>query len=843
MSRSLITLRLRSARYEHVLESLERRQVMAVASSPVAAATGLLDKISVAPGDGQVFTMDSAPHQIVVSVDQAELAGWPLSTWWRDGTIRLEQVGLDGTTTTIDDSLNPPTAVLDNAAGTATIPITSPLQPGRYQIVLSGDSALSQQLSVPSSASSTDQTLAQFEVVGTPATLRTAADLGTLGSSILTALGSLDLQGQSVALYKITLGVEQPLWRLGVQVDAQAIGSPLRSALTLFDQQGHAIASRSAGSGLGSTIDDPYLFAALKPGVYYVGISGAGNLGGQPGGYDPTTGAPGISTTDKDVGPFQLQVVADPLTTPMRVVGFSLDHADATSASPTGFTISFSEALDPDSLSRTPFYVQNQQGQTFPVIFNSVGSRLNQVEFLFDRLLAPGVYRLIVPEGGGLTDLVGRSPINPKLPAGTLAIWMVQPTKASSNGDAPISLTFSPSDDAHLSAEGKGVVPGGGQVTFRLVVPPVSGGVLKTTFSTNMFRVEELGADGAVVINGTKLDPSVPDPINGIHYGYSFSLTLVKGVYLLRLTATGSEDLTFDWKLTVTPGDVFLANAVGASGALSLRMGGSTSTGFPEAPFGAASPGLLASAPGPGAITTLPSSYSVTVGSTLVGRPSGGNDAISAVGSSVSGGLVAMANAGRGLAPGILSSAGYGDDGRLRDAEGLVLMKAANDPVAARPGPRTSDEELHRAGDEKRGDEADALALLEADRLANAARRVGWWLFGGPEDDQGVISTEDRLDSATLASVSAGAAEQRRDLRVDLERSGEVERATLGAPVSLVVAAAAAFRFRQLARKWWRKSGPQTATSKAAQSPLWRGPRYMVPPSRRMNRARNVHHV
>lgn len=235
----------------------------------------------------------------------------------------------------------------------------------------------------------------------------------------------------------------------------------------------------------------------------------------------------------------------------------------------------------------------------------------------------------------------------------------------------------------------------------------------------------------------------------------------------------------------------------------------------------------------------LPSSYTVTVGSTLVGRPSGGNDAVSTVGSNVVGGLVALADRGRGVAAGILSAGGWGDDGHLRDAEGLVVQKNATAWVEDQPGPRTSDEDVRRAVVEERGDEGDALAILEADRLAEAARSVGWWLLGGVGGEGDATATDDRLDPMTLADAEAGAADHRRDSRPDLEQSGKVERATLGAPVGLVVAAAAAFRFRQLARKWWSRSRANQ-TTKATQPPLWRGPRYMVPAGRRMSRVRNT---
>ncbi len=838
MSRALITMQLRSARRELAMDSLESRLVMSATGSPATAASQLLAKISVTPGDGQIFSDAAAPRQIVVNLKAAQLAGLPpVGFSWSDDAVFLEQVGSDDRISVVGDRSKPTPAVLDPAAQTATIPLASPLEPGRYRIVLAGGSMLAQLLSDPSWNSDADHTLVEFQVVGKPATLDNAIDLGDVGSAVGSASGALDLQGHGVALYKITLGTSQPLWRLGLQINAWSMGSPLRSALTLFDQQGRALASRTAGEGLGSAVNDPYLYVALKPGVYYVGVSGAGNIGGAPGGYDPTTGAPGISTGIGVVGPYQLEIVADPASSATSVVGFSLQSADPTSTSPTGFTISFSGAIDPASLAGDPLYVQDQQGNSFPVLFGSAGSGLNQLGFWFNQPLPPGRYSLVAPTEGGLTDLIGQTPIAPGLPAGTLATWTVDATPTGANGgEVGVPAGFSRVSDTLVVASGRAVLPGGGEVTYRLLIPPHTSASLNTDAIPSSLRVMLMKSDGTVVDGSSISNQDLYSKLGGKY------ADLDGGVYLLTLSAVGSKPLTITWSLTLqSKRDAQVANAVGSAGALGLRFGASSSSS--GAPIGPASAAPSFAAPGQGSITTLPSSYTITVGSTLVGRPSVGNDAIAAVGSSSSIGLVALAAPGRGLAAGILSAGGYGDDGLLRDPEGLVVTRAATAALAERSGPQASIEKPRQDVAETRGDEADVLALLEADRLSNAARSVAWWLFGGAEDDRAAIATADRLDPATRAGVEATAAELQRELRVDLEQSGKVERAALGAPVSLVVAAAAAFRFRQFARKYWRRSSAASATAKATQAPLWRGPRYMVPPSRRMSRARNAHHV
>ena len=87
-------------------------------------------------------------------------------------------------------------------------------------------------------------------------TFNDATDLGTIGTQVQTHSGSLDLSQlrRTSTLYKITLGPGH-FWRLGVELDAQRIGSSLLGALTLFDQQGNVLATRDSGTGLPNSPD------------------------------------------------------------------------------------------------------------------------------------------------------------------------------------------------------------------------------------------------------------------------------------------------------------------------------------------------------------------------------------------------------------------------------------------------------------------------------------------------------------------------------------------------------------------------------------------------------------
>jgi len=813
----MITFRLRNARRDLGFDLLERRQVMTATIGLVqpGESSRLGDILSVSPGDGQTFSIDDAPNQIVV--DLKNISPVP----WADGSVILLKVGADGATLPVFDRYSALSAVVDDTKHTATIPIEDPLDAGQYRIVLAA-SDFSQLICDGSWDPTKDQTLADFQVNGQNATFDDAVDLGTIGSNVQIVPGNLDVRGgASYTLYKLTLDSSQPHWRLGLQLDAERIGSEFQGAVTLFDQQGRAIATGNSGEGLGSYVGDPYLFAALEPGVYYVGISGVGNLGGQPGGYDPTTGDPGVSTQVQPGGAYQLELVADPLTSPTKVVDFSLQWGDS-SKSPIGFTITFSGALDPDSLEGDPLYLQDSQGKLFPLVYNSVGSQLNQLQYSFGQLLPPGEYSLMIPQEGGLADLVGRFPVADGLPAGTLATWTVRANDALPlAGDEATPVIFSKSDFLSLVANGKAEIAPGRDVTLRLVVPQLAGSLMNVMIANGTLRVQRVDAGGPEDILGDDAVPTADTPFNR-----AYTLNLSKGIYLLTLSADDAESVTVNWRIVLTLRDFQIANAVGSAGALSLRNAGAVAPAAPTGPIDSPSPSPSPSSSpvGPFTAGALPTSFASTANLTLVGKPSARNDAVSVVGPTVPGGLVAMAEAGRGLTPGIISASPEGDDGQVRNPDGsLVKSDVEETPADATP----EVDEIRLAESEDRSVRADATALVEADRLAEAARSVSPWLFRGVKDALEAVAEGDPLRAIEIArNEAAGVADD----------SDPVERAALGVPVSVVVAAAAAFRFRQLARKWWRRSPAGTRMTSPDLHPFWRGPRFMSPSHRRAKR-------
>src|SRR5208337_1444811 len=318
------------------------------------------------------------------------------------------------------------------------------------------------------------------------------------GSQVQTSSGSLDLAAaQTYALYKVTLGPGH-FWRLGVELDAQRIGSSLLGALTLFDQQGNVLATRDTGTGLPSSPDDPYLFTGLNPGVYYIGVSGAGNLAGQPGSYDPVTGTIGSAGQAQAGGAYDLRVVADPADSLTQVTGFSLQRADTLNSTPTGLTLTFSGPIDPKSLmSNSPVLVYDASGKAWPTTLSSYDGSQCQVSFVFDQPLPPGQYTVVVPPSGGLADLTGRAPVSLGHIPGVLASFTVEPeTSSSIAGNLGIvwpSLQSGVSQSATIAP--------GQTVVSRLVVLIQGQYKLNTSFTLGSAAITQIGPGGLNVVD------------------------------------------------------------------------------------------------------------------------------------------------------------------------------------------------------------------------------------------------------------------------------------------------------------------------------------------------------
>jgi hypothetical protein len=777
---------------------------------------------------------------------------------WTGLPIQLERIGPDGTATPLFDVNSPPTPSFDETGSVATFTLDQPLGPGHYRVVLTGVNDISEFLSNGLWDSTLDQSLADFTVLPDGPTLEQATDLSTIGANVQTVAGSLNLSpGQTgVALYKFTLGTGH-FWRLAAELDASRIGSGLLGALTLFDSTGTPLITRDAGTGRPDFPRDPYLFKGLPPGVYYLGVSGAGNLPGTPGGYDPKTGDPGSAAFSQAGGNFQLKLAADPADAATTMTGFQLTWADMLDPSPTGLTLAFSGPIDLDSVAggaapTSPVVAVDQSGKVWTLTPSGYDESKCQLSLVFDQALPAGSYTLqSVP--GGLIDLAGLAVVGPGKSSGQLATWNVSGrSKPAAVGDLGVvwpSLTAGASLNTTLSP---------GQVRAIRVVIPLEGWYkLQTGGAQQILDTTRLGPDGLVYLGGdqSRLQAGV-------------SMYLKPGVYLFTVMNPGAGPAALEWRLrpmSLDP-ESLVGSGVGQSAALSLRLlnplapdftsgaapdqatvsavnNGSTppvanDVSTPSAPGPAASgPGvepaghLLSNtaAPATGA-SPLPSSLPVAVSSTLLGRP--GSDTLAG-------------SAGEAAAPG--QAAPLTTDPTLR-SYGMGLA-AAKDPAALVPDPPPPAllppvEALATTGQPGPGmvvapqaaTGADALALIRAERIVDLASRVGRFLMRHDAGAQEPESAPDEL----LASLLAGQGTQpgRPEERLADAGQDRIERADLGVPLSFVVAAAAAYRLRQFAAGWWRRS--RARGSRGWPSRGWAGPHLGRIHPRADNRADSV---
>jgi hypothetical protein len=675
-------------------------------------------------------------------------------------------------------------------------------------------------------------------VVPPPATLGTATDVGTIGTQVQTIAGTLDLSSQeNVDLYKITLGPGH-FWRLGVELDAQRIDSNLRGALTLFDGQGNVLATRDAGTGVPSYPADPYLFKGLNPGVYYIGVSGAGNLGGPAPGYDPVNGTIGSVGQAQAGGAYDLQVVADPADSLTQVVGFSLQKADALDPILTGISFSFSGPIDPNSLlsgspGTSPILVYDASGHSWPVTLSSYN--VNQVSFAFKQPLPPGQYTVVVPPSGGLADLTGRAPVSPGQNPGVLASFTVEPQ--TSPGVAGNLGVLWPSPQAQVSQFA--TIPPGQEFVSRVVVPVAGLYTLETTFTQGSVAILRAGPDGVAVI-----DPASTVPSN------TYYMPLEAGVYMVSFRTVGTQPAVGQWTFQFSSIDheSIVDNGVGQGAALSLRLVDPISSSLTSgSPPGATTvlpanvePVLSPSSPQSGSntfsvaapvgsgeavaatgVSVIPASLMVTVSTGLLGTPALQNEPVAVVGPVVAGGSTALASSFSGLVPGII----YGSPGSLDER---APKQVDQGPVVGNSSAMA--EELAEAatlssaspgGMLASSSSADALALTKADRIMELANRLGRW-FGLNTGEEGATVGGDLAEPDLLARTEAEAG------RGPADRSGEREtermtEADLGMPTGLIVVAATAYRLRQLAGRWWRRRCQVRVSSRAEARPP--GPR------------------
>ncbi|WP_337174691.1 hypothetical protein [Paludisphaera sp.] len=723
-------------------------------------------QLTASPADGSTINVADAPSTLVLHM------GGPAEFLWFDASVELRRVAPDGSEVTVVEANRWAPASI--AGETVTLALPSRLESGRYRIVVLGGTGLASTYAPGRWDPAGDHAIAEFEVKAEAV----ATDLGDVGPEIRAVAGSLD--GMAAAdSYKIRLHDGPGLWRLGLQLDADRMGSGLIAGLTVLDANGRRVAEVSAWPGLPTDHpDDPYLFAALAPGEYTVVVSRA-------------AGAPG--------GAYRLNLVASPVVSQTRVSSFVLERSGA---GPSGFQITFSSPIDPARLRPDAIAVVDAFGAIHAARLVSVDEGLTAARFEFDAPLPAGEYRLLVAGDRPLADLIGRPPVAEGLPAGTLASWSVSSVEAGAGLAPPRS---------GLIAAGRFDLPPGETLEIPITLRDGESLILASILDSGGMRVEVLGGpDGPIVVS---------DGI-GSYSGESW-INPGAGNFVIRIVAVGERPLAGSWKLNeaTTPAAWLIARAVGSRGAIGLGMGEEAST--PQSPAPVAKPAVpaldtAAAATGAGRSALGPSPWAYGAGSKPVGRPTPTGDVVAPVGP---------------LGPptiGASMSVAWAGEDDLASGLGPILITPSRADDAPQKAIVPRDDMVALAAAESAPD-ADSDALDRAERVADAILGRLQWLVEGPApaaDGDAVPPT----DAGAQAQVQAG------DPDADAELNGSggrVQRSALELPFTVLFITASTFHLRRASRRWWskRKIAREAAAAAAAVSapfkPLLRGPRFM----------------
>jgi hypothetical protein len=731
-------------------------------------------------------TLSQPINSVTVTFDRPLFA---FSLTYNDIVIEQEQAGQWAP---VFDPFSAPTEGLDPNIGNQLI-LTLPqaLGPGQYRLVLPTGSMLSGADGSMINDPGYDQVLGDF-TVAQPGVIRDQAQpLVGVGTSQVTVTGNLDLAANpgAVALYQINLP-EGHHWRLGLQVSAQIDGSPLLSTLSLFDSTGHLLATGSLGRPI--AWNDPYLFAGLAPGTYYVGLSGLGNVPGQPGGYNIAKGIAGVSSRPDAGGPFRLDIVADPADTAVRLIGFTPNWADPLSPAPTGLTLTFSGLLELDTLRGDPcpgFTLIGPDGSPVPMTAVGFSEQGAQYHFLFDQPLAPGRYTVLVPTQGGATDLAGLTPTGPDGRPGPLASFTV--TKSAVQLPNNLGPLY---NDVPVGKDTTSVLAPGATATYRFVAL-AEGWYKFSTVSSDPGATLALRLNGP---NGSATYDATPPFQPGVY--------LEPGVYTLQLMNQSAGSVRVGWGVhRQAPWDSLLDNGVGQGPALNLRLVNPTTAPVETAPD--------VSVHAPSATVTSDPSLGgglvMTLGNTPVGWPATNAERVVTVGPGAPG-TVALAAAGAGLIPGIH----FGQDDVRRslpkdtgDDEQIAQGDGPATPLPIEAAPVDGAMVAAPAAGQAHPDE---MVIAAADWIARFGRSALRTLSSQPDDLPDAEALPTDAPSQSIADDRGGA----------LHGVGRIEQAHFDVPVVAGVMSVLAMRYHEPMVRWLRRNHAMPLSRRAAGSAL-----------------------
>ena len=698
-----------------------------------------------------------------------------------DGSTRPLGIGEAMLSEAIDGS--------DPSGRRVDLSLVGSLLPGRYRLLLAPGAQIQglDDSSLATQALPTD--LSDFTIGLTTTGLAGAADLGTIGpvEAVRSDVLDLGVNPGLVQYYKFDVGPGHH-WRVGVEISASRIGSPLASTLSLFDADGGLISTSSGG--LSGDLTDPYLFAGLSPGTYYVGVSSRSNVPDRSGAYNP---GQAILDGSQTGGPFQIRFVADAADQATRVLGVRVDRADPLSTNPTGLTLQFSGPIaiaglqDPANPGLT---LVDQDGKSWPITIVRYDANRGQLSLIFNQSLASGNYRIVESTTGGLDDLAGTQPVGTGLYPSTLGSFSFVRQGPIAGDLGPILAGVSATvPDATVE------VKPGLTTTEQFVV--LRSGVfdIRGSDGTNSANYSVRDARGNIL--ASRLETSGVDTIE---------VSLQPGAYRIELTTTASGPSTVE--LSVRPkkgqGALLLDAGVAQGPALNLRLV------TPQANFGQASgdparsldseptPGTPPVDPGrtSGAVGTVvavglstPSGPSVAgslYGTVPYGRPSPLSGQLSVVGPSTSSGSAALASASGGLPGGLMAiPVAIDGDGSLEpDAPPLDQEIRVGGPAAPRGAVTTEAGLLARSPGSRLQDDR---ALEEADWIGQLVSNATSWLESVRLDRAATLEDAPVLAPALSPQDRAPEADEPR-----------LEAASLSSPIGVgVVLATIAYRYRR----------------------------------------------
>ena len=786
-----------------------------VSAVPVVAetTTPLADNLTVVGIDPALGkTLSGFPSSVKITFDR------PIDPNSIGIDLLLNLVNSDGSLTSIDSIGNYEIETPDPDGRSIDLTTSQPLSLGTYTLVLSGNAFV---VGLDgSSVSFNDQTLSQFTIRLPGVGLADATELGSPTDTTVSDRLDITNTPQAIKLYRIELPATQSRWRLGVEVDSTRIGSALTTALSVFDAQGNVIATSQVGRA--DFPNDPFLFEGLKPGVYYVGVSGAGNDPGTTGGYDIKSATPGFANSGVQSGAFQLQIVADPATTLTQVKTFFLNYADLTDSTPTGLTLQFNGPIDATALSENSgnaIAIVDAQGTIWTAHATNYNDSQASATFVFDRTLPQGNYSVKLTGQGGLVDLSDQAPVSAGYPVGTLQMFNVGPTQAKAD---PYDLGPIAPHDATVGVNRNLTLGSNQSVTYRLVIT-VPGAYSFQTTSTG-------GTPSFLVTHDGESDEFKGGATGELN---RFLIDLKPGVVTFKVVG-GVEVTSLALRISL-PGSSFeqlLDNGVGQSTALGLRLISPTSLtagGIPSYSVGA---GPTASVPGgvtdptsqiAPTLNSAESSLSVSsAGPTtqptpsspsgqffadtagLVGHPSTLNEAISVVGPVTPVGLSPLALNGSGIPQGL--SFGYGQralgpkkltSGQIEDHLVLKEVDPADRAVIAASGENLAVPES----------QVDAALMSSPNLFDRAAAIVLRWI--PPAASTAPETASGDLDDLVIADLDRVPAPN------PLESDEQVETADFSASLGVgVIAVAVATCQHRIGRWMARRRSLMTARRK-----------------------------